>query len=141
MKKAICLLVFPLIGFSGCKKKTVDYPGTGRMKATIGTTKFESTDCWEANVDGRYTIEASTGHALIKFNIKCNNIDSTTYSFDTTQAGNKATCLVNGMTYTALSGSVTFASITPGVAYVGYFSLTCTDGTTVTDGVFTAAAQ
>ena len=128
-----------MVGFSGCTKKTSTSSSTGVMKATAGGVAFSSTYCYESSTSAYYTITATNGNAAISLNVKSNNITTTTYNFDNTGTNNTAAYTTSaGAVKSAVSGSVTITTITPGVSFVGSFSFTCADGTTVTGGSFTA---
>ncbi len=81
------------------------------------------------------------GNSQIAINILDNGstIPSGTYSFDSmglhSSAGYRTSA---GVDKKAKSGSVTFTKWDPGVKVTGTFSFTCTDGTVVSNGTFTA---
>jgi hypothetical protein len=142
MKKIITPVLaatFCLLSLAGCTKKSSSTSSTGSETATVAGTAFSSAACYETSAGGAfYMISAGNGSVTIGINIMSSSITAGTYAFDSTGTTNSASYTNGSGTKTAKSGSVTITSVTAGANVVGTFSFTCTDGTAITNGKFTA---
>ena len=127
-----------LLSLAGCTKTSSSTSSTGSETATVAGAAFSSVACYEQSSGAYYVISAGSGTATIAMNIKSNNLTVGSYSFDNSLVNNFASYSTGASSKNAASGTLNITSITAGVNIIGTFSFTCTDGTAVTNGKFTA---
>lgn len=146
MKKIFTIAAIALMGlalFSGCSKS--DSTPSYSMKASLGGTSFNSSNCIAATYPGTSFIEiygmggTLTAPTFPYVALFLYNYAKTTGTFtiDSTLSTNYAEIVTSATTFKlAKSGTITITSVSPNI--VGTFSFTATDGTAVTGGSFTA---
>ena len=146
MKKILTIAVIAMIGlltFAGCSKSSSGSSNT--MKATIGSTAFSSNNCIfsiNAGLLGIYGYTAS-GATVSYPNISIGINNYTSGSTGTYTISDTSTNIVAGVDSSATSaivaqtGSIVITSSSSS-SISGTFNFTCTDGTKVTGGTFTA---
>lgn len=166
MKKILALAAIAAISFSaftGCKKSSSN-TGTssfsGTMKATVNGAPFSLPYCWFVLQTDKLTIIGANGAAATAgFNFPVLNLDLNTYTIGNTgtfimDSTGKAAAILDstvssvtstltptigpGFTLTYLStGSITISSSSSSTIS-GTFNIAFADGTTFTNGSFTA---
>jgi len=142
MKKLLAFSSIAMIAmsvFSGCSKSSSG--SSYFMKETIAGKSYSSTYCAAGSSSGYVTIAGSSGTSLtypyVTLTLANYNKTTGTFTLDTTLTGSFAEYNKDASTVVlAKSGSVTITSASPNI--VGTFSFTCTDGTVVSGGSFTA---
>ncbi len=145
MKKLLTLPAIALLCLAtttGCKKNNSNSNAatTYSMTATAGGTAFSTSDCLESsNFTSYFFTGQATGGRSITIGIASNNLTTGSYTLDSITTGHFAEYFISSGNYKmSKSGTVTITSIVAGVSIAGTFNFTCTDGTTVTGGKFTA---
>ena len=148
MKKILSIMAIAMIGlfvFAGCSKKSSSPSYT--MKATVGSTAFSANNCI-GNINSTllsvYGYNASgTTATFPNITIQMSNYTAIgTFTIDTTAIFSSLTFQyypTSALTdvKSSKTGTLTLTSVTS-TAIAGTFSFTCTDGTTVTGGTFSA---
>ena len=145
MKKILFFAATAVINFSaltGCKKS--DSSPSYSMKATIGSTSFNTSHCLAVAASGGLTITGWSGTSttatapMIDIVIVNWNQSTGTITFDSTMTTGYEQYLPNTTT-TSLekTGTVTITSVATN-SVSGTFSFTASDGTVVSAGSFTA---
>jgi hypothetical protein len=147
MKKFLTFAAIAMIGlfaFSGCTKKS-DSPSY-TMKATVGSTAFSVNNCYGLISGTSLSIfgYSASGTTATYPNITIVDFNYTAPgTYDVSTSG---TSMVTMAYYpssdpsaikSAQTGTLTIATVTT-TTITGTFSFTCTDGTVVSNGSFTA---
>jgi hypothetical protein len=145
MKKLLTFSAIALFGMaliSGCSKSSSSSPSYS-MTASVSGTSYSAGNCIAVNNGTYIVIEgiggATTAPTFPYLAISLTNYNKTTgtFNFDSSQTTNWAEYLTSSSTYKiSKSGSVTITSVSPNIT--GTFLFTCTDGTVVSSGSFTA---
>jgi hypothetical protein len=148
MKRILTIALIAIAGvsaFCSCSKKSSSPSYT--MTASLGSSAYNAPNCIAVPTGTTMVIEGIGGTGTVATFpyvqlIIANWATKTgTYSFDSTLAGSYAQYLLNSTTIKiSKSGSVVVTSASA-TTISGTFSFTCTDGTTVTGGTFTATVQ
>lgn len=144
MKKNLTILAIAIVGliaFAGCKKSS---SGTSySIKATINGTSFSGVNCVAVSnsgfvvIDG-YSGSSATSTSLPIIELTLTGYNNTTGTFNIDGVTNNA-IIDSSLTSvpSATSGTITITTATSS-EIVGTFNFTCSDGTKVTNGTFTA---
>jgi len=144
MKKILTFTAIVMIGlaaFSGCKKSS-DSPSYN-MSASVGGTAFSANYCVADTLGGALMIMAfnGTGYTATPPDMIITITSYTgmgTYNFDSLGVTNIGQYNATASTSKeSIAGSVVISSTTS-TQVVGTFSFTCSDGTVVSSGKFTA---
>jgi len=144
MKKTSALLLVVMAAlfiFSGCKKKESE--PSYYIKATVGTTDYDVPECI-AFSSGNATIikgakeTATSAYTYIALSIqKATLIPGDTILFVKSPSSFANVYYTSGSSSVSHTGTV-IVTETTGSTVSGTFTFICTDGTTVTDGMFNA---
>ena len=126
--------------FTSCKKSSSSTPAYS-MTATVNGSSFSSVNCYAVSSGGIATIAGysgtsttSTSYPVIQLGI-FGTLAVQSYTIDGAQYQiNIDSSATNGVA--AVSGSITITSISPSI--VGTFNCVMSDGTKITNGVFTS---
>ena len=145
MKKLFLIAATSIVAFSAitsCKKS--DSSPSYSMKATIGSTSFNATNCVAIATGGALSISGWTGTTttaaapMMSITILSWNSGTQTVAFDSTGAtGSEAYTPSTTSSLPAKTGTVSITSVSS-TAISGTYSFTATDGTAITGGTFTA---
>ena len=145
MRKILTLAAIAIMGiavFSGCSKKSSS-PSYG-MKATIGSTAYNAPYCLASSTSGVLVIDGLGGSATaptppyVTIVIPSWTSAAGTFNLDSTMTANYAEYILSDtVARISKTGSVIITSVTS-TSIAGTFSFSCTDGTAVSSGSFTA---
>lgn len=144
----VTVLLSCLVCFTGCSPSGGSSPASSYfMKATIGSASMDGTSCVATVVSGTLAISGSTVSGGVggppQINITIGNWSGSTGTFTLTTASSATNSFgqyiaASGSTAKlSNSGSVTLTSVSA-TEIKGTFDFTCTDGTVVSAGSFTA---
>jgi len=147
MKKILTIAAIAMIGlltFAGCSKKSSSGPSY-YMKATLGSSAYNAGNCIaSSNGAGGLTITGLGGSSTsptppyVSVEIVTWSNAAGTFNFDSTMTTNFAQYILSDTTSKiSKSGSVIVNTVSSTVV-TGTFTFTCTDGTVVSGGTFSA---
>ncbi|MCW3122133.1 MAG: hypothetical protein JWQ38_1625 [Flavipsychrobacter sp.] len=144
MKKMSALLVVVmafLLIFSGCKKK--ETKPSYYIRATVGTTDYDVSECIALSSGNTTIIKGANATATSTYSYiglslqKTSLLPGDTIRFVKSPASFANVYYTSGSSSVSHTGTVIITEMT-GNSLSGTFIFTCTDGTTVTGGIFNA---
>ncbi len=146
MRKAQLIVTIALMGIfliTGCRTSSSSSPSYS-MRATIGTASMDGTICTAAVAGtalgiGGVTVTGGTGGPP-EINLTIANWGGSAgvFSIGTVSSGSFAEYVVSASsTLVSQSGSITISSVST-TTITGTFNFTCTDGTVISAGTFSA---
>ncbi len=146
MKKFLLIAATTMIAFggtTGCKKDSSTSPSYS-MKATVGSSSFNTSHCIASAANGGLIITGWTGSSttatapMMVIAITSWNQGTGTVNFDASMSNGYEEYVASTTTTSlAQTGTVNITSVASN-AISGTFSFTATDGTVVSGGTFTA---